>query len=54
VYIGYNGVFENRKGGDMQVVDEKPDTQHQYFISNRSTRHTFDLNWENKLNTTDR
>src|SRR6187402_3256827 len=54
VYIGYNGVFENRKGGDMQVVDEKPDSQHQYFISNRSTRHTFDLNWENKINTTDR
>ena len=54
VYIGYNGVFENRKGGDMQVVDEKPDTQHQYFVSNKSTRHTFDLNWENKINSTDR
>jgi outer membrane receptor for ferrienterochelin and colicins len=54
VYIGYNGVFENRKGGDMQVVDEKPDAQHQYFISNKSTRHTIDLNWENKVNTTDR
>ena len=54
VYLGYSGVFENRKGGDMQVVDEKPDNQHQYFISNKSTRHTFDLNWENKINTTDR
>ena len=54
VSIGYNGVFEDRKGGDMQVVDNKSDNQHQYFVSNKSNRHTIDLNWENKINTKDR
>jgi outer membrane receptor for ferrienterochelin and colicins len=54
VSIGYNGVFENRKGGDMQVVKKEPDNQHQYFVSNKSFRHTIDGNWENKINAKDR
>ena len=54
VYVGYNGVFEDRKGGDMQVVKDKADNQHQYFVRNKSNRHTVDLNWENKINTKDR
>jgi len=54
IYVGYNGVFENRKGGDMQVIKSKRDNQHQYFVANRSYRHTIDANWENKINNTDR
>lgn len=54
IYVGYNGVFENRKGGDMQVIKKNRDGQHQYFVSNRSYRHTVDLDWENKINTSDR
>lgn len=54
IYIGYNGVFENRKGGDMNVLHNKADAQHQYFVNNKSFRHTVDANWENKLNSKDR
>jgi outer membrane receptor for ferrienterochelin and colicins len=54
VYIGYNGVFEKRKGGDMMVLNKRRDDQHQYFVANKSYRHTVDGNWENKLNAKDR
>lgn len=54
IYVGYNGVFEKRKGGDMQVIKGKKDIDHQYFVSNRIYRNTVDANWENKLNNTDR
>lgn len=54
VYIGYSGVFENRKGGDIMVLKNRSDNQHRYFVSNKSYRHTIDANWENKINTTDR
>jgi iron complex outermembrane receptor protein/outer membrane receptor for ferrienterochelin and colicins len=54
IYIGYNGVFENRKGGDMQVIKGKKEIDHQYFVGNRSYRNTFDASWENKINNTDR
>jgi len=54
IYVGYNGVFENRKGGDMQVIKGKRDIDHQYFVSNKSYRNTVDASWENKINNTDR
>ncbi|HPG11751.1 MAG TPA: TonB-dependent receptor [Chitinophagaceae bacterium] len=54
IYIGYNGAFEKRKGGDMLVIDNKSDNLHQYFVSNKSFRHTLDASWENRINTTDR
>lgn len=54
VSIGYNGVFENRKGGDILVVKDKADVQHQYFVSNKSLRNSIETSWEDKLNTKDR
>ena len=54
IYIGYNGVFEKRKGGDMLVLKNRKDNQHQYFVSNKSSRHTIDADWENKINEKDR
>ena len=51
VSIGYNGVFENRKGGDILVVKDKADVQHQYFIRNKSLRNSIETSWEDKLNT---
>ena len=52
--IGYNGVFEDRKGGDMLVLDQKADNQHQYFNQDKIFRNTIDAVWENKINTKDR
>lgn len=54
LYFGYNGVFEKRKGGDMQVLKDQMDNNHQYFVYNQSTRHSIDGYWENKINASDR
>jgi outer membrane receptor for ferrienterochelin and colicin len=52
ISIGYNGVFENRKGGDMLVLKNKPDNQHKYFNQSKADRHSTDFNWENKISDT--
>ena len=54
IAIGYNLTYEERKGGDMQVLQNKTDNIHRFFIGNTSLRNTADFNWENKLNSTDR
>lgn len=52
--VGYNLTYENRKGGDMQVLQQKSDNMHQFFIQNKSIRNTIDAELETKLNTTDK
>ncbi len=54
ISIGYNGVFEKRKGGDMQVIKNNASALHQYFDYNDTKRNTADFVWENKLNNSDR
>ncbi|MFZ5978227.1 MAG: TonB-dependent receptor [Bacteroidota bacterium] len=48
--LGYTLNAEDRKGGDMQVLEGKPNATHQFFIQNKSLRHTLDADWENTLN----
>ncbi len=40
ISVGYSGTFDDRKGGDMQVLDNKSNNLHQYFEQNKSQRHT--------------
>ncbi len=40
ISVGYNGSFDDRKGGDMQVLQNKQDNIHQYFETNQTQRHT--------------
>lgn len=54
ISIGYNGVFENRKGGDILVLKDKADAQHRYFVRNKSLRNSIEAGWEDKINTKDR
>jgi iron complex outermembrane receptor protein/outer membrane receptor for ferrienterochelin and colicins len=54
ISAGYNLTYEDRKGGDMQVLHDTKDYNHQFFIQNRSLRNSIDAVWENKLNATDR
>lgn len=49
VILGYTLSYENRNGGDMQVLDKGSSAQHQFFIRNRSLRNTGDITWEKKL-----
>lgn len=46
---GYTGTFETRKGGDMLVLDSKPDAIHQYFENNRIHRNSFELSMKRSL-----
>jgi outer membrane receptor for ferrienterochelin and colicins len=39
----------NIRGGDMQVIDGKPDAYHTYLETNRTLRNTATLEWEKKL-----
>ncbi|GAB4091331.1 TonB-dependent receptor plug domain-containing protein [Flaviaesturariibacter terrae] len=48
--IGYNGNFEVRSGGDILQLEGRGDAQHAFFIRNRITRHSADLQWEARPN----
>ncbi|MBC6988222.1 TonB-dependent receptor [Hymenobacter sp. BT491] len=50
VIIGYTSTYEKRQGGDMQVLNDKPDSQHQFFITNVSWRNTVDARYERTTN----
>ena len=54
VTLEYDGTYEDRNGGDMQVLHKTKDSIHQFFIQNRSFRNSIAGTWENKLNKTDR
>lgn len=47
--LEYEGTFEDRNGGDMQVLHHTKDNQHQFFIQNRSIRNSISGTWENKI-----
>lgn len=50
ITAGYNGTFEKRNGGDMLVLEGKPQGLHQYFENNLTNRHTGDLNIDQVVN----
>jgi outer membrane receptor for ferrienterochelin and colicins len=54
ITLGYNLTYEDRTGGDMQVLHQTKDNLHQFFIQNKSLRNTVDGEWETKLNEKDR
>lgn len=43
IITGYTGTFEKRNGGDMMVLQKKPDNLHQYFENNKTGRHSGEL-----------
>ncbi len=48
---GYSGTFENRMGGDMQVINIKPDAAHSYFEKNDSKRNSFETEFTHVTST---
>ncbi len=52
--IGINSIFEERRGGDMQVLDKRPDPQHQFYIENQSFRNTLETMWDKRIKPTDK
>ncbi len=51
--LEYDGTWEDRNGGDMQVLHNTKDNLHQFFIRNKSFRNSLAATWENRLNKTD-
>jgi iron complex outermembrane receptor protein/outer membrane receptor for ferrienterochelin and colicins len=49
VTAGYTGTFENRNGGDMEVLAGKADAVHQYFEKNTIRRNSFELTAQRNL-----
>lgn len=49
VSVGLNSIFEERKGGDMQVLRNRPTALHQFYIENQSLRNTLEVIWERKI-----
>ncbi|MDB5156218.1 MAG: TonB-dependent receptor plug [Mucilaginibacter sp.] len=48
-WFGVNTTYENRFGGDMQVIDGKADNNHQYFESNKTFRFSTQLSFTHKI-----
>lgn len=51
--LSLNTVFDNRKGGDMQVLNDKSDATHTYFEKNVSNRQTIDGTFTKKYGKAD-
>ncbi|HEX2682281.1 MAG TPA: TonB-dependent receptor [Ferruginibacter sp.] len=49
VTLEFDGTYEDRNGGDMQVLHKTKDSAHQFFIQNRSLRNSIAGTWENKI-----
>ncbi|MCU7549950.1 TonB-dependent receptor [Chitinophagaceae bacterium LB-8] len=47
--IGYNGTIEDRKGGDMYVLEHEKTNEHQYTETAKSNRHSMDLQYNNRF-----
>ena len=50
--LEYDGTYEDRNGGDMQVLHKTKDNVHQFFIQNKSLRNSVAATWQNKINKT--
>lgn len=48
-WFGVNTTYENRLGGDMQVIDGKADNIHQYFERNKTFRFSTQLSFIHKI-----
>ncbi|PSL44320.1 iron complex outermembrane receptor protein [Chitinophaga niastensis] len=49
-WFGVNTTYEDRYGGDMQVIDGKGDNTHQYFERNKTFRLSTQLSFTHKIN----
>ena len=54
ISLGINSNYEDRIGGDIEVVDGYPSNIHKFYIQNQTYRNTLDLIWDNKISRTDR
>jgi outer membrane receptor for ferrienterochelin and colicins len=51
--IGYDLTYEERKGGDLLVLNGQQDNIHRFFVENKLVRNTLDADLQTKLNDKD-
>lgn len=49
ISFGYNGIFQELKGGDMLLLKQEPDANHQFFEQNNNRRHSADFIAEHRF-----
>ena len=54
ISLGVNSGYEDRKGGDIELLAGYYSNDHQFFIQNQTYRNTLDLIWDNKISNTDK
>lgn len=54
VSLSINSAYEDRVGGDMDILDGYFSNFHQFFIQNQTLRNTVFIDWENKINSKDK
>jgi outer membrane receptor for ferrienterochelin and colicins len=54
VSLSINSAYEDRVGGDMDILDGYFSNFHQFFIQNQTLRNTVSIDWENKINSKDK
>lgn len=54
VSIGVNSTYEDRKGGDMEILSGYYSNFHQFFIQNQTYRNTLDIVWDDRISKTDK
>lgn len=51
--VGYNLTYEERKGGDMMVLQHISNSSHQFFNESKTIRNTADVELNTRINATD-
>lgn len=51
LWIGNAFIYDESKGGDIQVLDDRNDPNHSFFIGNKNLRNAIDFNYEHAVGT---
>ncbi len=54
VSLSINSAYEDRKGGDMEILSGYYSNFHQFFIQNQTLRNSVGLVWDNKIGRNDK
>jgi outer membrane receptor for ferrienterochelin and colicins len=54
ISLGINSTYEDRKGGDMDILEGYYSNYHQFFIQDQTLRNTVDINWNYNMSQQDK
>ncbi|HUR65554.1 MAG TPA: TonB-dependent receptor, partial [Chitinophagaceae bacterium] len=54
ISVGINSNYDDRKGGDMEVLSGHKNSSHRFFIQNQTFRNTIDIVWDKRIGASDK